>query len=152
MDDPGRVRFKDQFGGRPGPEPEDGERAGGEDRGEGGEDVEVGGGEEASVGEGEGDAVDVAGGVEEEEAGAGEGVIGGARDLDDGDVVMEGLEAGQGLDVVDGDAIVLGRSGLGFVEVGLLGFDWEGSFGVGFEGGEREGGERVEGGLAAVGV
>lgn len=62
-----RVEVEDDAGGGAGAEAEDGDGAGGEERGEGGEDVEVGVGESGAE---EGDAVDVAGLVEEEEAGA----------------------------------------------------------------------------------
>lgn len=46
MDDPGRIGFEDDFSGGAGSEAEEGERAGGEERGECSKDVEVGGGEE----------------------------------------------------------------------------------------------------------
>lgn len=98
------VQVENQPGGGAGPEAEDPDGARGEDGGEGGEDVEVGGGEEL---EEEGYAVDVAGGVEEEEAGAGELVVGPAGDFEDSDVVVPGLESGQGLHAVRGDAILV---------------------------------------------
>lgn len=115
-----RVEAEDQAGGGAGAEAEygDGPASGGEEGREGGEDVEVGGGEGP---EEEGDAVDVAGAVEEEEARAGEGVVGATRDVEDADVVVAGLEFGQDLHVLHGNALVLLLVllwGLGEIRVG----------------------------------
>ena len=105
--------IQDQGSGGSGTEPENSDGPGRQNRGEGGEHVEVGGGEEL---EEEGDTVDVARRVEEEEPRSRELVVETARNLEDPYGVVSGLEFGESFDVVVviGVAVLRGRGSVGF--------------------------------------
>lgn len=74
----------------------------------------------------EGDAVDVARAVEEKEAGTCEGMISAAGDLENADVVVEGVEFGEGLHLVRRDAIVVVLAAINGVLGGSVGFHEKG--------------------------
>lgn len=66
--------------------------------------------------------MDVSRAIEEEEPGTGKRVIGFPGNFEDANVIVPGFELDEDLDVLDGNAVVLGISyGRGRV-VGLLGF------------------------------